>query len=206
MVKEFGIDVHYSKEAEMQREIDGLKKREKIDKRTELLKGDEIDSILEDLMKKVNSPENKEGDADNLPDKIMAIAFDMNRLKFFNDTYGHHNGDKAIAVFSQRLKKVFRDVDFIFRTNNEGGDEFMVLMQIFNKNVNPENIFERVKRQINDGLSIEIEGGEFSFSSSAGYVMIEKGDTRSAAEIKKEADMRMYEDKKKVKENLDYSI
>jgi diguanylate cyclase (GGDEF)-like protein len=130
----------------------------------------------------------------------------MNGLKFFNDTHGHDSGDKAIAVFSQRLKKVFRDVDFIFRTNNEGGDEFMVLMQIFNKNVNPESIFERVKSQVNDSLFVEIEGKTFPFSSSAGYVMIERGDTRSAAEIKKEADMKMYEDKKRVKEDLDYSI
>lgn len=206
MVKEFGVDTYYSKEAEMQREIDGLKKRVKIDKRTELLKGDEINPILGDLMRKLNSPENKEGDADNIPDRVMVIAFDMNGLKFFNDTYGHDNGDKAIEVFSQRLKKVFRNVDFIFRTNNEGGDEFMVLMQIFNKNVDPENIFRRVKAQVNDGLSIEIKGGRFSFSSSAGYVMVERGDMRSAEEIKKEADMKMYEDKKRVKENLDYSI
>ena len=206
MVKEFGVDVHYSQEAEMQREIDGLRKRVRIDKRTELLKGDEINSILEDLIRKVNSPENKEGDADSMPDRVMVIAFDMNGLKFFNDTYGHDNGDKAIEVFSQRLKKVFRDVDFIFRTNNDGGDEFMVLMQIFNKNVNPESIFRRVKTQVNDDLFIEIEGDRFSFSSSAGYVMVENGDTRSAEEIKKEADMKMYEDKKKVKEHLDYSI
>lgn len=224
---EGAYDVYNSREAELKREHEAqvrelskkheeekesIKKKYKIDKKTELLNGDDLPLILGDLIKQVNSPNNKEGDADNIPDKVMVIMLDMNSLKFINDTYGHEFGDKALVVFAQRLKNVFRDIDFIFRKNNGGGDEFVVLMQIFNKNVDTDKIFERVKSQVNQDLFIEIGSNKFYFGGAMGYTLLEKGDKRTSSELMIEADKKMYKDKEKMKQEgngnglEDYSI
>jgi len=205
MVKEFGIDAHYSHEAELARkheaQIEAIKKQYKVDKKTELLNGDDLPLILDDLIKQVNSSNNKEGDADNIPDKVMVIMLDMNSLKFLNDNHGHEFGDKALFAFAKRLKAVFRDVDFIFRKNNGGGDEFVVLLQIFNNNVDTDKIFERVKSQVNEDLFIEIEGKKFEFGGAMGYALLDKGDNRTSSELMSEADKKMYENKAEMKNN-----
>ncbi|MFN1514616.1 diguanylate cyclase [Vibrio owensii] len=57
------------------------------------------------------------------------IFFDMDNLKYINDTYGHLAGDKVIALFVAVLRESFghkRDIIGRF-----GGDEFVVLTQEF---------------------------------------------------------------------------
>ena len=52
------------------------------------------------------------------------ILLDIDRLKQINDTFGHHEGDRAIVTTAEILEKTFRDSDIIARL---GGDEFSVL-------------------------------------------------------------------------------
>lgn len=57
------------------------------------------------------------------------IFFDMDNLKYINDTYGHLAGDKALALFVAVLRESFghkRDIVGRF-----GGDEFVVLTKEF---------------------------------------------------------------------------
>ena len=51
------------------------------------------------------------------------ILLDIDRLKQINDTFGHHEGDRAIVTTAEILEKTFRDSDIIARL---GGDEFSV--------------------------------------------------------------------------------
>ncbi|MCQ2982081.1 MAG: GGDEF domain-containing protein [Treponemataceae bacterium] len=56
----------------------------------------------------------------------MLINFDVNGLKFINDTCGHQAGDKLLYVFATCLQDSFGDIGRCFRM---GGDEFLVLVQ-----------------------------------------------------------------------------
>jgi two-component system cell cycle response regulator len=55
---------------------------------------------------------------------LLLIMVDVDGLKVVNDTYGHPEGDRAIADTAQILKDTFRGSDLIGRI---GGDEFAVL-------------------------------------------------------------------------------
>ncbi len=59
-------------------------------------------------------------------DKPLAfLLLDMDNLKLINDTYGHPQGDRALIVLAQTLKKHFRSTDIVGRI---GGDEFAVIL------------------------------------------------------------------------------
>lgn len=57
--------------------------------------------------------------------QLGVIFFDIDKFKVFNDTYGHHGGDKALRDLGLLLRKVLRKgLDFPCRF---GGDEFVVI-------------------------------------------------------------------------------
>jgi diguanylate cyclase (GGDEF)-like protein/PAS domain S-box-containing protein len=62
--------------------------------------------------------------AQRLGHPLTLIFFDLDRLKLINDTYGHLEGDRAIADTAQLLSSTFRESDLVARL---GGDEFCVL-------------------------------------------------------------------------------
>ena len=53
------------------------------------------------------------------------LFFDLDGFKSINDTYGHAEGDRALASFAELLRHELRESDVIGRL---GGDEFVVLM------------------------------------------------------------------------------
>jgi len=197
---EGAFDVYSSREAELERknkELQAKIEADKFDQMTGLSGGDHLLPKLEDLVKRLNSLENK--NTKDTPEKVMVIALDMNDLKFFNDTYGHAGGNKALVAFANRLRMVIKDVDFIFR-HNKAGDEFMILLQIFKKDVDPEKIFKRIKEAVNTDLIIDLNGKKFSITSAMGYTMIEKGTSLTVEEIINNTDLEMYKDKERMKE------
>lgn len=56
---------------------------------------------------------------------FFLILFDLDYLKHINDTYGHKQGDRAIVLAAECLKKTFRSSDILGRI---GGDEFAALV------------------------------------------------------------------------------
>lgn len=63
--------------------------------------------------------------------KCSIALFDLNDLKYYNDTYGHMAGDKLITNSVKFIKDAFKDWGSVFRI---GGDEFLVLMNSASKN------------------------------------------------------------------------
>ncbi|MFZ3011890.1 MAG: GGDEF domain-containing protein [Minisyncoccia bacterium] len=197
---EGAFDVYNSREAELERKNNELQAKveaDRFDRMTGLSGGDHLVPKLEDLVKKLNSTENK--NMKDVPEKVMVIALDMNGLKFFNDTYGHAGGNKALTAFANRLRMVIKDVDFIFR-HNKGGDEFVILLQIFKKEVDPEKIFKRIKESVNNNLTIKLNEKEFAITAAMGYTMIEKGTPSAVEEILNHTDLEMYKDKERMKQ------
>ena len=56
--------------------------------------------------------------------ELLVVFADVDGLKGINDEFGHGEGDEAIKLAAEVLRRVFRDTDVVARL---GGDEFAVL-------------------------------------------------------------------------------
>ena len=55
---------------------------------------------------------------------LIVGLFDVNKLKAINDAYGHKEGDRALRLIAQEVRRTLRSPDFCFRLS---GDEFVVV-------------------------------------------------------------------------------
>ncbi|MEM5948442.1 GGDEF domain-containing protein [Spirochaetia bacterium 38H-sp] len=126
--------------------------------------------------------------------QVVVFFFDLNWLKDINDTFGHAEGDYAIRIVSDTLKKTFRATDIIGRF---GGDEFVVL------SVDCE-VFEAsaIAKRVDSKLE------EFNRNSGKPYILSVSYGTASMLvnkafdleELIDKADMELYAYKKAFKE------
>ena len=77
----------------------------------------------------------------NCPYTVVYI--DLNEFKFINDTYGHSFGDEVLIFFTNKVKSVIRDTDYIVRM---GGDEFVVILPNICNYADIERFCERLKK------------------------------------------------------------
>lgn len=124
----------------------------------------------------------------NLPASL--VFMDLDNFKSVNDTLGHAEGDRALAVFSEHLKRVFRESDVVARL---GGDEFAVLLSN-SKKIEAEEILKRLYEALDNINREENNGYDILFSH--GVVEFDQ-DRHSAIDILlAECDALMYEVKK----------
>lgn len=79
---------------------------------------------------------------DGLP--FSLIMLDVDNFKQFNDTYGHHLGDRILATIGRVLRKTLRTIDFAFRY---GGEEFVVILPETNLE-NAHKVAERIRQRV----------------------------------------------------------
>ncbi len=117
------------------------------------------------------------------------IAYiDLDKFKYINDKYGHHEGDRILMEIAQELSRNFRKGDVIGRI---GGDEFLALIYRCEPDMvelRLKTIRERIMHNPNyRGISL-----------SFGVVRMTGDDTSVDALIMK-ADKRMYDMKRSSK-------
>lgn len=124
-----------------------------------------------------------------IKDSLGIMMFDLNRLKYTNDTFGHENGDILISEFANTLKKNIPNRDFVGRY---GGDEFIVII----KNANEERM-QQVENNISKSVAqYNIENNIIPISYSAGYALSNDYPGGTLRELLKKADNNMYRNKK----------
>lgn len=120
--------------------------------------------------------------------KTAMLLIDVDRFKRINDTYGHAEGDKALARLTSVLVDYFGEENTICRI---GGDEFV--MFITGAGIEQRETIERKIKEINGELQ---KGGE-NVPPMSVSVGIAFGENEDGMAIYKKADIALY----KVKEN-----
>lgn len=100
--------------------------------------------------------------------RIVMLMMDMDHFKEYNDTYGHHNGDKYLILMAQTLEAALRKED---RACRMGGDEFAAAL-LFQPDVSEEKIQERV-RMIFDKINLTLKAVEGGSGLSMGVAFAE---------------------------------
>lgn len=120
-------------------------------------------------------------------DREVCVAyFDLDRLKYINDNFGHEQGDFAIMTLAQTLRNHFHDDGLIFRL---GGDEFLVLCS-----GTDEEGMDAVYDEILSDLSraAKENARPYQLGASFGCVTAAAGDGKKLAEYVQMADDKMY--------------
>ena len=92
-------------------------------------------------------------------------------FKFYNDTYGHSNGDLCLKYFAQTMQECFPKDSILGRY---GGDEFVAYL----KNVKPETVYacmESFQKKISHFTLSTGEVVELS-ASAGGVIFPEQGE------------------------------
>lgn len=119
--------------------------------------------------------------------RSFCIAFvDIDYLKYFNDTYGHHEGDSYILLVVDMLVNI-PDETLVCRI---GGDEFMLLKE----GVSIGEFEVMLNEQREKLLAYDFPGEKkHRRSFSYGISQIDKNFQGSLSEIMSEADQKMYQ-------------
>ncbi|MCX7966629.1 MAG: diguanylate cyclase [Syntrophorhabdaceae bacterium] len=126
-------------------------------------------------------------------DHMLLFFFDLDDMKWINDTLGHQTGDEALKQTARVLKETYRDSDIVSRL---GGDEFAVLA-LDAKPADASVLLERLEENLKS--CNESGNNGFELSLSLGFSVFNPDEPKNLDELIAEADAMMYEDKKRKK-------
>lgn len=124
----------------------------------------------------------------------IVVIFDLNNLKYFNDTFGHTIGDTYITDSASLIKQAFKNLGAVYRI---GGDEFCIIMKeksIFQYETATRELDTLVYNynRVSEILKINI---------AYGYAAYDAKIDRDIYETRNRADAMMYERKFFMKKN-----
>ena len=170
------------------------------DKNEQKMREEVIRQISRDALTGVRSRHSYIEDEREINEKISAgtcdafglVFCDLNGLKYINDTYGHTEGDEFIREACHMICNVYKHSP-VYRV---GGDEFIVLLrgedfknrEYLIKMVNALNYAQQVGRRV------VVACGMAEYCSET---------DESVRDVYKRADAAMYENKKRLKQDLD---
>lgn len=121
-------------------------------------------------------------------EQLIIMVSDLNSLKYINDNFGHIRGDEAIRLTADCLRESFEESS-CFRI---GGDEFCVMIS----DILPE-AFQKKFENFRGMIEEKNKNLPYRFSVACGYYETTNTDIDEGF---KTADMKMYESKKKYKQ------
>ena len=130
---------------------------------------------------------------DSMPFPQCVFISDLNNLKKFNDSYGHHLGDLLIQTFADILKENC-NTEYVFRM---GGDEFMIVKAGCDTRT-AEEMIHLVQNQCSQ-TEIPIGNGMFEHPEAAFGYCVRRHVDEPLEMVVIQADNNMYLHKAKLK-------
>ncbi|MBR1599216.1 MAG: GGDEF domain-containing protein [Lachnospiraceae bacterium] len=120
---------------------------------------------------------------------VAVIYYDLDRLKYLNDNYGHEMGDMAIKTVAHLIRKYASDDVMGFRL---GGDEFLVL-----DHFESEELLKERTQKIEDELKkiSKADNYPIELSVSVGYIITDPESGEELESYVNQADDVMYKAK-----------
>lgn len=115
------------------------------------------------------------------------VFIDLDKFKPINDTFGHAEGDRALAAFAEQIKTACRESDVFARI---GGDEFAILL-INTSKERADSVVLRLNQSLDKYNQEAKRGYDISFSYGIVEFNPEKHHTLDA--MLAEGDSLMYE-------------
>lgn len=119
-------------------------------------------------------------------EKLVVALYDINGLKWVNDTFGHQEGDRLLYYVATNLQDALEETDFMFRLS---GDEFIIVF--FNKEIyQAEQWIKKMQGILRKERS---EAGiEYDVSFCYGLVKIRGKEHLTVSDVLALADTQMY--------------
>lgn len=130
---------------------------------------------------------------------IALLFLDLDNFKDINDTLGHQAGDKVLCEVSNRLLTYTPEHAYCARL---GGDEFGILIDAEDQEdvvINAQNILSKLV------MPMRIEGNSIAIKGSIG-ITLAPFDGKDPQVLLRNADLAMYEAKKKISFREKYSF
>jgi diguanylate cyclase (GGDEF)-like protein/PAS domain S-box-containing protein len=120
----------------------------------------------------------------------VIVYADLDGLKKINDSFGHQEGDRALTITAELLKKTFRSADVLGRL---GGDEFTALAAV-EPDGGVEKLISRLEQKFENYNALKIV--PYKLSISIGVAELDPNTTQSIEDLLTMADLAMYENKR----------
>ena len=108
--------------------------------------------------------------------ELVILVADVDHFKRINDSYGHLAGDKVLKILANKMRRHFRQSDFVARY---GGEEFVILMpetKVEDACTAANNVRERIER-----THFHFKGDPVQITISFGVAQVSKKDTKKSA-------------------------
>lgn len=123
------------------------------------------------------------------------LMVDIDKFKLVNDTHGHLSGDQTLAALGKIFKDTLRETDILGRP---GGDEFAVILT-GTPQLSAPRFSERLRATVKDELLPAVKdtlsGREQPLTISIGGATYKPGEPMDTEELKKRADIALYNSK-----------
>ncbi len=119
---------------------------------------------------------------------VSGIMIDLNGFKQINDNYGHSEGDAALIIVADLLRKSFSEYGIVTRY---AGDEFVVMLNTTDEQFIPE-LIERAKKNFQE--ENQTNDKPYQLSASMGYA-VSNLVVETMDDFMNRIDKQMYQDK-----------
>ena len=119
-------------------------------------------------------------------ESVALMFMDLDHFKDVNDTLGHQVGDELLREVSRRLVACVRAEDTVARL---GGDEFALVQVGLNYPVDANVQAQRILSKLSEPIHV---GSHKLFTSGSIGITVFPGDSDTAEQLQKNADLAMY--------------
>ena len=127
---------------------------------------------------------------------VSGIMIDLNGFKQINDNYGHAEGDLALCIVADLLRKSFSEYSVVKRY---AGDEFVIML-----NTTDDQLIQKIIKSAKKNFVTENEKNDklYQLSASMGYAITNLSN-ETIDDFMNRIDEQMYQDKMKYYEHND---